>query len=39
MKLKEITSGQSLSGVEPTEIVSVVATVPQGDGALQLIYD
>lgn len=38
MKLKEITSGQSLAGVEPTEIVSVVATVPQGDGALQLIY-
>jgi len=38
MKLKEITSGQSLSGVEPTEIVSVVAVVPQGDGALQLIY-
>jgi superfamily II DNA or RNA helicase len=38
MKLKEITSGQSLTGVEPTEIVNVVATVPQGDGALQLIY-
>lgn len=38
MKLKEIASGQSLSGVEPKEIVSVVATVPQGDGALQLIY-
>ena len=38
MKLQEIRSGLSLSGVEPTEIVSVVATVPQGDGALQLIY-
>jgi superfamily II DNA or RNA helicase len=38
MKLKEIASGQSLAGVEPKEIVSVVATVPQGDGALQLIY-
>ena len=38
MKLKEITAGQSLSGVEPTQIVSVVATVPLGDGALQLIY-
>jgi hypothetical protein len=38
MKLKEITAGLSLSGVEPTQIVSVVATVPLGDGALQLIY-
>jgi hypothetical protein len=38
MKLQEITAGLSLSGVEPTQIVSVVATVPQGDGAVQLIY-
>ena len=38
MKLKEITSGLSLAGVEPTQIVSVVATVPLGDGALQVIY-
>jgi hypothetical protein len=38
MKLQEIKSGLNLSGVEPTEIVSVVATVPQGEGALQLIY-
>lgn len=38
MKLQEIRSGLSLSGVEPTQIVSVVATVPQGGGALQLIY-
>ena len=38
MKLKEITAGLSLSGVEPTQIVSVVATVSLGDGALQLIY-
>jgi hypothetical protein len=38
MKLQDIKAGLSLSGVEPTEIVSVVATVPQGDGALQLIY-
>ena len=38
MKLKEITAGLSLTGVEPTQIVSVVATVPLGDGALQLIY-
>ena len=38
MKLKEITAGLSLTGVEPTQIVSVVAIVPLGDGALQLIY-
>jgi superfamily II DNA or RNA helicase len=38
MKLQDIKAGLSLSGVEPTQIVSVVATVPQGDGALQLIY-
>src|SRR5437868_366059 len=38
MKLHEITTGLSLSGVEPAQIVSVVATVPLGDGAIQLIY-
>ena len=38
MKLQEIKAGLNLSGVEPTQIVSVVATVPQGDGALQVIY-
>jgi len=36
MKLKEITASLSLTGVEPTQVVSVVATVPLGD--LQLIY-
>jgi SNF2 family DNA or RNA helicase len=38
MKLEEISSGTSLSGVEPTQIVSVVATVPLAEGSLQLIY-
>jgi len=38
MKLHEITPGLSLAGVEPTQIVSVIATVPLGDGAVQLIY-
>ncbi len=38
MKLSEITAGQSLTGVEPAEIVTVVATVPVSDGAVQLIY-
>jgi superfamily II DNA or RNA helicase len=38
MKLKEITPGLSLTGVEPSHIVSVVTTVALGDGTLQLIY-
>jgi len=38
MKLEDISSGQSLAGVEPTQIVSVIATVPHGDNALQIVY-
>jgi SNF2 family DNA or RNA helicase len=38
MRLEDITAGKSLSGVEPAQIVTVIATVPHGDGALQLIY-
>lgn len=38
MRLEDITAGLSLSGVEPTHLVTVVATVPHGDGALQLVY-
>lgn len=38
IKLKEITTGLNLTGIEPIEIVCVVAAVPQGEGALQLIY-
>jgi hypothetical protein len=38
MKLQEIRSGLSLSGIEPTEIINVVATVPLGDSAVQIIY-
>jgi SNF2 family DNA or RNA helicase len=38
MRLEDISAGISLSGVEPTHLVTVVATVPHGDGALQLIY-
>jgi len=38
MKLEDITTGQSLSGVEPSQVVSVVATVRLGEGAIQLIY-
>ena len=38
MKLEAITSGQSLTGVEPTAIVQAVATLPIGPGSMQLIY-
>ena len=38
MKLKEIVGGLSLSGVEPAQVVTVVATVVLGEDALQLIY-
>ena len=34
MNLKEITTGLNLTGVEPTQIVNVVATVPLGDGLM-----
>ena len=38
MKLEAITSGQSLSGIKASQVVSVVATVPHGGESLQLIY-
>lgn len=38
MKLSEIKVGLSLTGIEPVQIVNVVAVVPLGDDALQLIY-
>ena len=38
MKLEDIKTGQSLSGIEASQIVSVVATVPHGQDAVQLIY-
>ena len=38
MKLNEIATGQTLAGVEVNEIVTVVAAVPHGDAAVQLIY-
>ena len=38
MKLESITSGLSLTGVEPALVVSVVAAVPIAEGALQLVY-
>jgi SNF2 family DNA or RNA helicase len=38
MKLEELGPGQSLSGIEPSQIVTVVAVVPLGEGSAQLIY-
>jgi SNF2 family DNA or RNA helicase len=38
MKLEELALGQSLSGIEPTDVVSVVALVPLAEGSVQLIY-
>jgi hypothetical protein len=37
MRLEDIAAGTSLSGVEPAHLVTIVATVPHGEGALQLI--
>jgi len=38
MRLEEVAPGQSLSGIEPTDIVTVVAVVPLAEGSVQLIY-
>ena len=38
MKLEDIITGASLMGVELAAVVSVVAVVPVGEGAVQLIY-
>ncbi|MCK9588230.1 MAG: SNF2-related protein [Terrimicrobiaceae bacterium] len=38
MKLEEIQPGLSLTGLEPGTIVSVIASVPIGTGATQVIY-
>ena len=38
MKLEDIKSGVSLSGIEPSQVVTAVAVVPLGEGSVQLIY-
>ena len=38
MNLNQIMVGQSLCGVEPSENVAVVAVIPLGNAAVQLIY-
>ncbi len=38
MKLEDITAGQSLTGIEASQVVTVMAKLPHGEGTLQLIY-
>lgn len=38
MLLTDLKSGLSLIGLEPSVIVSVIAAVPIGEGAIQIIY-
>src|SRR5262245_7601992 len=38
MRLQDVTTGVALSGVEPTAVVTVVATVPLSADALQVVY-
>jgi SNF2 family DNA or RNA helicase len=38
MRLEDVAPGISLTGLEPTAVVSVLATVPIADGAVQVIY-
>ena len=38
IRLEDITTGLALTGLEPAAIGSVVAVVPIGEGAVQIIY-
>ena len=38
VKLEALKAGISLSGIEPALIATVVAVVPIGDGAVQVLY-
>lgn len=38
IKLDAIAPGLSLNGIEPSAVVTVVAAVPVGDGAVQVVY-
>src|SRR3990167_4639868 len=38
IRLENITTGLALAGIEPAEVVTVVAVVPIADGAVQVIY-
>lgn len=38
MRLEDIATGNSLTGLEPTAVATVIAVVPIADGAVQVIY-
>jgi superfamily II DNA or RNA helicase len=38
MKLEDISPGQNLAGIEPAQVVTVIAALPKGDSAVQIIY-
>ena len=38
MRLEDIVAGSSLTGVETSQVVTTVASVPLADGVVQLIY-
>ena len=38
MRIEEITSGSSLTGLELSAVTSVIAVIPIADGAVRVIY-
>ena len=38
MRIEDLTPGLSLTGLEPSTVATIVAVVPIGDGAVQVIY-
>ncbi len=38
MRIDEITSGSSLTGLEPSAVATVIAVIPIADGAVRVIY-
>ena len=38
MRIEDISPGNSLTGLEPAAVATVVAVVPIADGAVQVIY-
>ncbi|MEI6779039.1 MAG: DEAD/DEAH box helicase, partial [Chloroflexales bacterium] len=38
MRLEDLTAGMALTGLEPTAVISVIAVVPHGGDAMQVIY-
>src|ERR1039458_7471621 len=38
LKLEDLRAGVSVAGIEPTLIATVIAVVPIGDGAVQILY-